>query len=183
MKLLWQLFSVFFNIGAFTIGGGYAMVPLIQRDVVQKNQWVKEEEFLDYLALAQSAPGVLAVNMAVAVGYRLKGVAGVIAASLGAVLPSFIIILIIASFWVDFAKKPYVEPFMRGARVAVIALLANAAISTGRTAVKSFKNWRGLLILVVVVIAVAFLGIHPILGIILGGFAGYFFFSRLKKEG
>ena len=87
MKLLWQLFSVFFNIGAFTIGGGYAMVPLIQRDVVQKNQWVKEEEFLDYLALAQSAPGVLAVNMAVAVGYRLKGVAGVIAASLGALFP------------------------------------------------------------------------------------------------
>ncbi len=100
-----QLFSTFFKIGSFTFGGGWAMISIIQREVVEKRHWIKQEEFLDLLAIAQSMPGILAVNISTVIGDRLKGVKGSLAAALGTILPSFIIILMIAIFLTPDAIK------------------------------------------------------------------------------
>ena len=92
MNIYLKIFTCFAKIGAFTIGGGYAMIPIIQREVVEKNKWIEEQDFLDVLAISQSAPGILAVNISIFLGYRLKGVKGSIVATLGSALPSFFII-------------------------------------------------------------------------------------------
>lgn len=122
------LFWTFFKIGAFTIGGGYAMIPLIQREMVDNRQWLDEEEFLNMIALAQAAPGVIAVNSAIFIGYRLDGWRGLLAAVFGAVLPSFVIILLIAMVFRNICHYPAVEAVMRGMRPAVVGLLAAAVI-------------------------------------------------------
>lgn len=124
MRLYFQIFYTFFKIGAFTIGGGYAMIPLIQEEVVGRRKWIKEDEFLDLLALAQSAPGIIAANTAIFIGYKMKGILGAIVATLGAVLPSFFIILLIAACFADYKDNPNVEAIFKGIRPAVVALIA-----------------------------------------------------------
>ena len=121
MKLLWSLFISFFKIGAFTFGGGYAMIPLIQREVIENRRWIAESEFLELLTVAQSAPGPLSLNTSVFVGYKMKGYAGATAAILGAVLPSFTIILLIALFFTDIRQNPIVDAAFKGMRPAVVA--------------------------------------------------------------
>ncbi|WP_443110693.1 chromate transporter [Caloramator sp. mosi_1] len=121
--MLFELFMSFAKIGAFTLGGGYAMVPLIQEEVVDKKKWIDKEEFLDILAVSQSTPGALAVNMSVYIGYRLRGVLGSIFAALGCVLPSFLSILFIAAFLTNFLDYKYVKKFFQGAGPAVAALI------------------------------------------------------------
>jgi len=121
--LIWQLFWTFFKIGGFTIGGGYAMLPLIEREVVTSKGWVSEEEFLDMIALAQGVPGVIAVNSALVIGYKVRGFWGAAAAVLGAILPSFFIILLVARFYQLFRKMQGVEAFLSGAAPVVVALL------------------------------------------------------------
>ena len=123
MKLLWSLFISFFKIGAFTFGGGYAMIPLIQREVIENRRWIAESEFLELLTVAQSAPGPLSLNTSVFVGYKMKGYAGATAAILGAVLPSFTIILFIALFFTDIRQNPIVDAAFKGMRPAVVALI------------------------------------------------------------
>lgn len=122
------LFSTFFKIGAFTIGGGYAMIPLIQREMVDNKHWLDEEEFLNMIALAQAAPGVIAVNSAIFIGYRINGWKGLVSAVLGAVIPSFVIILLIAMVFRNISHYPAVEAIMKGMRPAVVAMLAAAVI-------------------------------------------------------
>ncbi len=121
---LLSLFWVFLKIGAFTLGGGYAMIPLIQREVIEKKRWIAEDEFLNMLALAQSAPGVLAANTAIFIGYKLRGWQGVIAALLGSILPSFVIILLIATVFTRYRSLPALEAIFKGIRPAVVALIA-----------------------------------------------------------
>jgi chromate transporter len=122
--LFWQLFYTYLKIGTFTLGGGYAMLPLIQREVVNRKQWIDEEEFLDMIALAQAAPGLIAVNSAIFIGWRVGGWKGVCGAVLGAVLPSFVIILAIAMVFQDWKEIPAVEAAFKGIRPAVVALIA-----------------------------------------------------------
>lgn len=154
----WQLFRSFFRIGMFTLGGGYAMLPLIQREVVEKRQWVDSKEFIELLALAQTAPGPMAVNAAVFVGYKRKGLAGSLVATLGITLPSFLIILIIAMYLVGFRENHYVESFFKGIRPAVVALIAAPLYSLG----KAMKiSWFGILLAGLVAAAIAFGGISP----------------------
>lgn len=136
MKVLWDLFATFFRIGAFTFGGGYAMLSLIQREVVDNKKWATDEEVLDYYAVAQCTPGVIAVNTATFVGYKQKGVLGAIAATFGVVLPSLIIITAIASALVRFMNYPIVQHIFGGIRVAVAVLIVNAVITMGKKAVK-----------------------------------------------
>ncbi len=124
IRLYWKLFWTFLKIGTFTLGGGYAMIPLIQREIVDKEHWIEEEEFLNMLALAQSAPGVMAVNTAIFIGYKIRGWRGVVCATLGSVLPSFVIILLIASVFVQYKEQPVVEAVFKGIRPAVVALIA-----------------------------------------------------------
>lgn len=124
VKLFFELFWTYLKIGTFTLGGGYAMLPLIQKEVVDNKHWIDEEEFLNMIALAQAAPGLIAVNSAVFIGWRIYGWRGVIATVLGAVLPSFLIILAIAMVFQDFKDKPAVEAVFKGIRPAVVALIA-----------------------------------------------------------
>ena len=138
MKLLWELFSAFFRIGAFTFGGGYAMLSLIQKEVVENKKWATEEEVLDYYAVAQCTPGVIAVNTATFVGYKQKGVLGAIAATFGVVLPSLLIITGIASVLQNFMEYEIVKHIFGGIRVVVAVLIVNAVITMGKKAIKDF---------------------------------------------
>lgn len=128
------------KIGTFTLGGGYAMLPLIQREVVDTQHWLNEEEYLNMIALAQAAPGVIAVNSAIFIGYRLAGWRGLMGAVLGAVLPSFVIILLIAMVFRNIREIPAVEAVMRGMRPAVVALLFVAVIRMTISFIKSINK-------------------------------------------
>ena len=119
-----QLFLTYLKIGTFTLGGGYAMLPLIQREIVERKHWISEEEFVNMIALAQAAPGLIAVNSAIFIGWRCGGWKGVLGAVLGAVLPSFVIILTIAMIFSEWKNYPAVEAVFKGIRPAVVALIA-----------------------------------------------------------
>ncbi|MDR2234394.1 MAG: chromate transporter [Tannerella sp.] len=123
MRFYLDLFYSFFKIGAFTLGGGYVMIPLIEKEVVDNRQWIQREDFADMLALAQSAPGPLAINTAVFVGFRLKGLKGVLMSVLGVVVPAFVAILLVAMFFNKMQDNAVVERVFRGIRPAVVALI------------------------------------------------------------
>ena len=138
MNLYWESFKTFFKIGIFTLGGGYAMIPLIEEEVVNKHKWVEKDEMLDLIAIAQSCPGVFAINIAIFIGYKLKKVRGAIATTLGTALPSFMIILAIAIFFKQFEDNKVVAAIFRGIRPAVVALIA---VPTFRLAQRAKLNW------------------------------------------
>ena len=155
---LWQIFAVFAKIGAFTIGGGYAMIPIIQDEMARRG-WISEEELPDIVALSQSAPGVLAVNISIFAGYRLRGVKGSIAATLGSITPSFLMILAIAMLFTAFKDNPWVIKAFKGIRPVVIALIAVPMINM---AMKCCKSWWAWLLAVAALVLVAFLNVSPI---------------------
>lgn len=130
--MLGTLFFTFVKIGMFTIGGGYAMIPLIEREVVDRG-WIGKEDFLDLFAVTQSLPGIFAVNISIFVGYRLRGVWGSVICALGTILPSFCIILLIALFFNHFQDNPWVVKVFNGIRPAVVALIAVPCISAARS--------------------------------------------------
>ncbi|MDO4319530.1 MAG: chromate transporter [Bacteroidales bacterium] len=134
--LLWPLFATFFKIGAFTFGGGWAMISIIKREIVERHHWIAEDEFLDLLALAQSMPGILAVNISVAVGDRLRGMRGSVTAAAGTILPSFMIILTIAIFLTPdlITHNPTVAAIFKGIRPAVVALIVAPVITSAKAA-------------------------------------------------
>ena len=158
MISLWNIFLVFMKIGAFTIGGGYAMIPII-KDELDKRHWIDEDELPDIIALAQSAPGILAVNVSIFTGYKIRGVKGSIAATIGSVLPSFLIILAIAMAFSNFRDNPLVIRIFKGIRPVVVSLIAAPMISMAR---KSNSTWWAWLISGLSLVAVAFLRISPI---------------------
>lgn len=167
---LFKLFTTFFRIGLFTFGGGYAMIPLLERDVVQRNGWMEQDEFTDLLALAQSAPGVFAVNMAVFVGYRTRGVSGALSAALGCALPSVLIILLIALFFRQFRHVRVVNNIFLGLRPAVVALIAVPVFNVAKSARIS---WYTLWIPVLAALLIVFAGISPIYVIVAAGICGF----------
>ena len=136
MTSLWKLFSTFFRIGAITFGGGYAMLPIIQREIVDKNNWATNEEVLDYYAVGQCTPGVIAVNVATFIGYKERGNIGGTVATLGVICPSVIIITIIAAFLNAFAHLAVVNYAFAGIRVAVGVLIINAIKNLWKTGIK-----------------------------------------------
>ena len=153
-----QIFGVFAKIGAFTIGGGYAMIPLIQAEM-SRRKWISEDELPDIVALSQSAPGVMAVNISIFAGHKMRGIKGSIAATLGSILPSFLIILAIAIFFSAFKDNPYVTRAFMGIRPVVVSLIA---IPMVKMAQKSCKTWWMWLLAVVSLVLVAFLNVSPI---------------------
>ena len=155
--MLLRLFITFFKIGLFTFGGGYAMIPLIEREVIEKKRWIEKRDFLDMLVLAQSAPGPIAVNTAVFVGYKTAGVMGAVMATLGTVLPSFIIILLLALFFAEVRENRYVDAAFRAMRPAVVALIVAPLIGL----VKGMK-WYLAGVSAVVAVAVWYFGLSPI---------------------
>lgn len=185
MNIYLNLFLTFFKIGAFTFGGGWAMISIIEKEIVDKHGWIGRDEFLDLLAVAQSLPGILAVNISVAVGDRLRGMKGSVAAAMGTILPSFLIILAIAIFLTpDIIKNNQtVNKIFQGIRPAVVALIIAPVITSARAAKIGWKTiW--------IPVAVAFLiwsripvVSNPILYIVLGGLFGYIHFKHKEMRG
>ena len=140
MASLWKLFSTFFRIGAITFGGGYAMLPIIQREIVDKHKWSTNEEVLDYYAVGQCTPGVIAVNVATFIGYKERGIIGGTVATLGVICPSVIIITVIAAFLNAFAHLSIVNYAFAGIRVAVAVLIINAIKNLWKTGIKDIAG-------------------------------------------
>lgn len=178
MNIYLEAFSIFFKIGAFTIGGGYAMVPLIENEIVDKRGWLAREDFVDLLAISQSAPGILAVNISIFIGYRLKGVLGSIVTALGTVLPSFIIILAIALFFHNFKENAIIEKIFKGIRPAVVALIAAPTFSMAKSAkINRMNVW----IPIVSALLIWLMGFSPI-WIIIGAGIGGFLYGKIKGK-
>ncbi len=169
---LWALFWTFFRIGAFTIGGGYVMVPLIQRDVVDKNGWMSSEDFVDALAIVQAAPGPLAVNTAVYVGYVVRSYAGALVSMAGCILPSILVILAVAQVFSQIGSIKIVEAAFSGIRPAVVVLILSAVINIGKPIIKSRPE---LALSAAAFALVAFAGLSPAVAVFAAALVGVLF--------
>ena len=172
MNIYWDSFKTFFKIGIFTLGGGYAMIPLIEEEVVNRHRWVSKEEMLDLIAIAQSCPGVFAINIAIFIGYKLRKERGAIATAAGTALPSFLIILMIALFFHQFQDNRFVAAMFRGIRPAVVALIAVPTFNLAKRA--ELNKWT-LWIPIVSALVIWLMGVSPIWVIIAAGVGGYLY--------
>lgn len=169
MKLLWSLFFTFMKISPFSFGGGYAMIPLLERAVTEKKKWAKKEDITDVLVMAQTVPGSIAVNTATFIGYRLAGLSGAVVGTLGIVTPTFIIIVLLAALFLNFQHNPIVAAALMGIRPAIVALIIYAAIKIGKTAIFDIKT---LIFAVISLILFLFVHMHPIVILVAGGLGG-----------
>jgi len=177
MKLFFEIFVVFFKIGLFTFGGGYAMLPIIQKEVVETKGWMSDEEFLDAISLTNSLPGPLAINAATFVGYRVNKLGGSFAAMLGAALPSIIVITLIATIFDDLTQFEVVQNIFMAVRPAVVALILYAVIKLARSAkIKEYYSW---VLTLLAAASVVFFGVHPIIIIIASALYGIFLRKRV----
>ena len=168
--IYWATIKTFFKIGIFTLGGGYAMIPLIEEEVVNRHKWVSKDEMLDLIAIAQSCPGVFAINISIFIGYKLRKTRGAIATALGTALPSFLIILAIAIFFHQFEDNRVIAAMFKGIRPAVVALIA---VPTFNLARRAQLNRYTLWIPIVSALAIWLLGVSPIWIIVIAGSLGY----------
>lgn len=177
MNIYLESFKTFFKIGAFTLGGGYAMIPIIEAEVVDKYKWVDKEEFLDLIAVSQSCPGVFAINISVFIGYRLRKTRGAICTALGTALPSFLIILLIAMFFHQFEDNKVVAAMFRGIRPAVVALIAAPTFNLAKSAHITLTNcW----IPILSALLIWKIGVNPIFIIIAAGVGGFLYGKYIK---
>ncbi|WP_213973901.1 chromate transporter [Tepidanaerobacter acetatoxydans] len=179
LRLLIELFATFFKIGSFTFGGGYAMIPLIEREVVENKKWVTSDEVIDVFAVAQSMPGAIAINSSTFIGYKIAGKRGAIIATAGVILPSLLIITVIAMFFSKVQDSPIVKAVFSGIRPAIVALILTAAIKVSKT---SIVDKIGLVLAVLAVILVVVFDVQAIV-VILGGAAvglGIYYLFPLK---
>lgn len=172
-----QLYGIFFKIGAVTFGGGYAMLPILQAELVERRGWLSEQDIMDYFAVGQSLPGIIAVNVATMCGNRRKGFIGSIAAVLGVITPSILIIMAIAMFIRNFTELPIVQKALKGINLAVAALLISAVLKMGKTAI---KGWLTLIIAVLSFAAVEIWSV-PVVPVLLISVGAVFLSERLKK--
>ncbi|MBQ0022844.1 MAG: chromate transporter [Prevotellaceae bacterium] len=172
MGLCTDLFLTFAKIGGFTLGGGYAMVPVMEKEIVEKKHWLKKEEFMDILVVAQSTPGLFAIDMASHIGYKLKGVLGGIIGALAVALPSIVSILLIAIFFQSFKDNVYVEKFFMGVRPCVVALILAPCFKMAKTAKITLRNcW----IPIVCALLISAFGVSPIWCILAAGIGGFLY--------
>lgn len=177
--MLKDIFITFFKIGCFTIGGGYAMVPVIQKEVVEEKKWISQEEFLDAIAITNSLPGPLATNSATYVGYKLAGIPGAITAVFATALPSFLIILIIATFFTTIKDNKIIQNIFNGIRPAVVSLILFAVIKLAKSIGLKALN---IIITIGTLIAMVFFNVHPFLAVIISGIIGFFLFREEEAE-
>lgn len=173
-----DIFWSFLKVGAFTIGGGYAMIPLMQRELVTRHGWLSDEDFMDEVALSQAMPGVFAVNMASTTGYRLRGVRGAVVATVGNVLMPIVFILTLAVFFRTFRDNPVVERIFMGLRPAVVALVAAPVFTMARSAK---VTWSNVWIPVVSALLIWLFGVSPIVVVLAAALLGYLY-SRLTHN-
>lgn len=181
-KLILKLFLTFFKIGAFTFGGGYAMIPLIEKETVEKNEWITSEEILEVFAISESTPGPIAINTATFIGYKIAGFFGAAAATLGVVLPSFIIILIVAKFIEKFRTSTFVSGALTGLKPCVVALIGVAVLTIGKTvffhsgviSMAELLTWQNLVSVLLFggATVMAFKKVHPIIIICISAAVG-----------
>lgn len=177
MKKLLEMFISFFKIGAFTFGGGYAMIPLIEKEVVENKKWIKKEDFIDLLALSQSLPGALAVNCSIFVGYEIFGIIGGLIALLGTILPSLIIIIFIAMFFMEFRDNYWINLAFKGINAAVPMLVLIAVVSLSKSLKRSMSN----ILMVLVILFLLLINVHPLI-IIVGSAVYGMMFLKEKVE-
>ena len=179
LRTLWDLFSIFFKIGLCTFGGGIAMLPILERELAEKRGWTDSDELLDYFAIGQSTPGIIAVNVATFIGYKRAGLIGGCVATFGMVFPSIIIITLIAKFISNFSEIEWVQKALKGINVAVAAILTSAVYKFSK---KSVKNLFGFLLLVIAFLLIFVFNVgtayvifgSAILGVILASCRGEF---------
>lgn len=177
MQQLWKLFWIFFRIGAFTFGGGYVMIPIIQHEISEKHHLIPEEELAEILIIAQSLPGVMAVNAATSVGYKLRGKTGAIICALGVALPSFLIIIFLANLILKFNDNPHVMGAFHWIRAVVVGMIIAAAVKLGRPCSKNKLQ----ILLIVIAFVLAIFNVHPVVLILGGALAGWLI-TRQKGE-
>ena len=179
MAGFFELFWSFFKIGSFTLGGGFAMIPLMERELVQQKQWLSKEEFLDLLSVSQAMPGVFAVNMATSIGYRLRGKRGAVVAVIGNILMPIITILLLAMFFRYFRDNAVVESIFKGIRPCVVALIAAPVFTMAKNAGLTWKNcWIPLLAAALIWL----LDISPVWIIIIAGLGGFLYGRFFDKK-
>ena len=166
-----KMFMAFFKIGAFTLGGGYAMIPLMKLEMVEKNKWLKEEEFLDIIAVSQSVPGAVAINTSVYIGYKLGGLTGAIFALFGTVLPSFLTILFIAYFYREVSEITYFNKALKGVYPSIFILILSAAFSLWKKALKDYQSY---VIFIMSLFLLLFVNVYPGILILVFGLIGVF---------
>jgi len=170
--IIFQLFWEFFKIGLFTFGGGYAMIPLIEKEIVNKYHWLTMEQFTDLIAISEMTPGPVAVNSATFVGYKVAKFWGAVSSTLGVVLPSFLVIWAVASVFFSFQDNHIVQAAFKGLRPAVLGLIVVAVLSIGKIAISDYKS---VIILIFVVLGVWILKLHPILALLVSAIIGIMF--------
>lgn len=183
-SLLWPLLATFFKIGAFTFGGGWAMISIIKREIVERHHWIAEDEFLDLLALAQSMPGILAVNISVAVGDKLRGMRGSLTAAAGTILPSFMIILTIAIFLTPdlITNNQTVAAIFKGIRPAVVALIVAPVITSAKAAKIGLSTaWIPAVVALLIWSKWPVVS-NPILFIVIGGVVGWLQLRHTRRQ-
>ncbi len=178
MVKLSQLFVSFFKIGTFTIGGGYAMIPLMEKELVERHSWISKEDFMNILSLSQAMPGVFAVNMATHVGQKLRGFRGAVTAVIANILMPILIILGLAMFFHYFTGNHIVDSIFKGVRPAVVALIAAPVFKMAQTAK---LNWKNFWIPLLAALLIWLFGVSPILIILVAGVGG-FIYGKLKKR-
>ena len=177
MKQFAELFFSFFKIGLFTFGGGYAMIPIIQREVIDSRHWIEEREFLDLLTLAQSAPGPISLNTAVFVGYKMYGYKGALSALFGVILPSFLIILTVAIFFSQVRENPIVDAAFKGMRPVVVALILAPILGFTKG-----LHWTLISVAAVVAFIIWHFGVSPIYLLLAGAVGGALWVAIKGKE-
>ncbi|MBR3827265.1 MAG: chromate transporter [Alistipes sp.] len=177
MRLLVEIFWTFLKIGAFTFGGGYAMIPLIQHEVINHRRWLREGEFVELLTIAQTAPGPIALNTAVFVGYKLRGYRGALMAVLGVVVPSFMIILVVAMFFADIRDNVWVDAAFKGMRPAVVALIVAPIVGLAR----GMNMWL-MAVAAATALVVWYYGLSPVWFLMAGALGGVLWVAKRGKE-
>jgi len=179
--LLWDLFATFFKIGAFTIGGGMAMLPIIEREIVDKKQYIPKEEIVDAFAISQSLPGVIAINSAFYIGYRIAGVAGALVTAIGVILPSFITILAIAILFDTVSGNVYVSKALTGVKAGVAGVIAVTVVRLGKSVI---KDWFALILVVLAFVLTTWFDVSIVIIIAVGALAGYLYYQvrRMRRH-
>jgi chromate transporter len=181
-KVLLDLFLTFFKIGMFTIGGGMAMIPVIEREIVDKKKYIDKEEIIDAFAVSQSLPGVIAINSAIYVGYRIAGFLGAVASTLGVVLPSFIIILAIAILFTNITGNVWVDKALTGVKAGVAGVIVTAIIRIGK---RIIRNVFAIVLAIIAFILAAVFDVSIVIIVLAGALSGYLYYGirEAKKHG
>lgn len=180
MKQLFDIFLTFFKLSPITFGGGYAMIPVIQQEIVEKKRWLEEEEVADLFALSGSIPGAIAINTATFIGYRIAGIPGAVFATIGVMVPTFFIVVVLSIFYGFFHDHPKVEAAFEGIRSAVVALIVFAAYKIRKSAVVDKTTFA---VAAAALILLLFLHMHPVFVIALGAAAGVLLISVKDRLG